>query len=63
MRLNCHYLEVLHMIFNFVLGPPPRPGGPGGGSGLSFSDGNRRFWAESGPNPGIFNFYFGLKHS
>ncbi len=52
-------MAVLKMIFNFSLGP----GGPGGGSGLSFSYGNRRFWADSGPNPGIFNFYFGRKHS
>ena len=52
-------LEVLKIIFNFVLGP----GGPEGGSGLPFSEGNRRFWADSGPNPGIFNFDFGLKHS
>ena len=49
------------MIFNFVLGPPPPPGGPGGGSGLSFPQGNRRFGADSGPNPGIF--VFGFKHS
>ena len=47
------------MIFNFYLGP----GGSGGGSGLPFSDGNRRFVADSGPKPGIFNFYFGFKHS
>ena len=52
-------LAVLNMIFNFFLGP----GGPGGGSGLPFSEGNRRFWADSGPSPGIFNFDFGLKHS
>ena len=44
------------MIFNFCLGP----GGPGGGSGLPFSQGNRRLWADSGPNPDIFNFDFGL---
>ncbi len=56
-------LEVLKMIFNFVLGPPLPRGGPGGGSGLQFSQGNRRCWADSGPNPGIFNFDFGLKHS
>ena len=52
-------LAVLKMIFNFALGP----GGPGGGSGLPFSSGNHRYWADSGPNPKIFNFYVGLKHS
>ena len=50
---------MLKIIFNLFLGPE----GPGGGSGLSFSEGNSRFWADSGPNLGIFNFYFGLKHS
>jgi hypothetical protein len=55
-------LEVLKMIFNFFLAPSP-PGGPGGGSGVPFSEGNRRFWADSGLNPVIFNFNFGLKHS
>ncbi len=59
---NKNNLDVLKIIFNFVLGPPP-PGGPGGGSGLPFSHGNRRFWADSGPDPGIFDFNFGLKHS
>ena len=36
-------LAVLKTIFNFVLGSPPPPlprGGPGGGSGLSFSRGS-----------------------
>ncbi len=42
---------VFETIFNFVLGPPP-PGGPGGGSGLPFSWGNRRLWAGSDPDPG-----------
>ncbi len=54
-RLNCHDLAVLNMILILFLAPPP-PGGPGGGSGLPFSQGNLRFWADSGPNPGIFNF-------
>ncbi len=54
-----HFLDVLKQIFNFLLGP----GGPGGGSGLPCSSGNRRFWADSGPNPEIFNFYFGPTHS
>ncbi len=49
-------LAVLKMIFNFLLGP----GGPGGGSGLPFSLGNRRFWADSGPNPRIFIFLSAL---
>ncbi len=53
------FLAVLNMIFIFFLGP----GGPGGGSGLPFSSGNHRFWADSGPNPKIFNFYFGPKPS
>ncbi len=53
---------MLNTIFNFVLGPPP-PGGPGGGSGLPFYNGNRMFWADSGPNPVIFNLYFGLKRT
>ena len=35
---------MLKMIFNFLLGP----GGPGGGSGLPFPEGNHRFWADSG---------------
>ncbi len=52
-------LAVLKMIFNFILGP----GGPGGGSGLPFSEGNHRCLADSGPNPKKFNFYFGPKHS
>ncbi len=58
-----HTLAVLSMIFNFVLGPPPPSGGSGGGFGLPFSEGNRRFLADSGPNPGILNFYFGPKNS
>ncbi len=49
----------LKFIFNLLLGP----GGPGGGSGLPVSGGDRRLWADSGPNPGIFNFHFGIKHS
>ena len=36
--------------FYFVLVSPP-PGGSGGGSGLSFSSGDRGFWADSGPDP------------
>jgi hypothetical protein len=59
LNLQPHDLAVLKMIFVFFTGP----GGPGGGSGLPFSKGHRRFWADSGPNPGIFNFYFGPKHS
>ncbi len=43
----------------FLLGP----GGPGGGSGLPFSQGDLRFWADSGPNPKFVNCYFGPKHS
>ena len=39
------YLAVLKKIFNLFLGPPP-PGGPGGGSGLSVSQGNQRFGAD-----------------
>jgi hypothetical protein len=39
-------LALLKFVFNFVLGPR----GPGGGSGLPFSKGNHRFWADSGPN-------------
>ncbi len=51
-KLQPQDLEVLKMIFIFLfLTPPP---GPGGGSGLPFSLGDRRFWADSGPNPGIF---------
>ncbi len=45
-------LAVLETIFDFVLGPPP-PGGPGEGSGRTFSLGDRRFWAGSGPDPGF----------
>ncbi len=55
-------LAVLKHIFNFVLGPPS-PGGPGGGFVLSFPQGNRRFWADSGSNPAgnfIFDFYLAL---
>ncbi len=36
--------------FDFLVSPPP--GGSGGGSGLSFSLGDRGFWADSGPDPG-----------
>ncbi len=50
------YLAVLKMIFNFFLGSPPR-GGPGGGSGLPLSEGNRGFGAGSGPDPGGVLYY------
>ncbi len=53
-------LDVLKVIFNFVLGSPSS-GGPGGGSGLPSSGGNRRFWADSRPNPeGNYNYNFHL---
>ena len=39
------YLAVPKAILNLFLGPPP-PGGPGGGSGLSVSQGNQRFGAD-----------------
>jgi hypothetical protein len=35
---------------------PPRPGGPGGGTGLPFSAGYLWFWAHSGPDPGGTTF-------
>ncbi len=44
-------LAVLETIFIFVFGPPPT-GGPGGGSGLSFPEGKRGFWADPSPDPG-----------
>jgi hypothetical protein len=44
-------LAVLKTIFNFDRGPPS-PRGPGGGSELPFSSGDRRFWADSDPDPG-----------
>ncbi len=50
--------------FYFVLVSPP--GGSGGGSGLSLSAGNRRFWVDSGPDPGVIflrYFYSSLKRS
>ncbi len=36
-------------VFDFVLVSPP-PGGSGEGSGLSFPEGTRRFWADSDPD-------------
>jgi hypothetical protein len=50
-RVYLVILAVLETIFDFVLGPPP-PGGPGGGSGLTFSRGNQWFLVDSGPDPG-----------
>ncbi len=48
-------LAVLKTIFNVVLALP-FPGGPWGGSGLSFPFGDRRFWADSGPDLGVIYF-------
>jgi hypothetical protein len=42
---------VFQDVFDFAL-VAPLPGGSGGGSGLSFSLGDRRLWADSGPDPG-----------
>jgi hypothetical protein len=52
-----------HDAFYSVL-VSPRPGGPAG-SGLSFPQIDREFWADSGPDPGehICYFHFGLKRS
>ncbi len=51
-NLEAHiYLAALKTIFNFILGPPV-PGGPGGGSGLSFSIGVRGFGADCLPDAG-----------
>ena len=47
--------------FYFVLVSPP-PGGSGGGSGLSFSIGNRWFWADAGPDPGETYFWYRVLH-
>ncbi len=41
---------VFEDTFYFSLGSPP-PGRFGGGSGLSFPLGDRRLWADSGPDP------------
>ena len=42
------YLRTLFILFL----PTPPPVGPGAGSGLSCPSGDRRFWADPGPDPG-----------
>ncbi len=42
----------LKNLFGILLLTPPHPGGPGGGSGLQFCNGDRGFGADSGPDPG-----------
>jgi hypothetical protein len=56
-------MEVLKMIFVFVSWPPLPRGVPEEGPDCHFPMEIVGFWADSGPNPLIFNFYFGLKHS
>ena len=46
------YLAVLKAIFDFVLGPPLPPGGPGEGPDCHFPKEIEGFWADSGPDPG-----------
>ncbi len=58
-------LALLEPIFNFVVGPPS-PGGPGGGSGRSFSFENQEVWGRFRPGSGvsyIINSHVGFKRS
>ena len=48
--VNADDPAVFKNAFSFFLVRPPR-GGCGGGSGLSFSYGDRGFGADSGPDP------------
>ncbi len=49
---RCHHaLMYLSLLFFFVIGSPS-PAGSGGGSGLSFSLGDRGFGADSGMDLG-----------
>jgi hypothetical protein len=51
------HLEPLNTIFNFILGPPGRPGG---GSGIPCSFGNLGFWADAVPDlGGVVRRYLG----
>ncbi len=43
---------VFEDAFKFVIVPLPPGEGSGGGSGLSFSQGDRLFGADFGPDPG-----------
>ncbi len=49
---------MLKIVF-FSLGPPSSGGSRGRGRTIIFLRGKRRFWADSGPNPGIFDFNVG----
>ncbi len=57
------FLDVLKMIFNFFLGSPLPQGVPGEDPDCHFPKEIIGFGADSGPNPKIFNFYCGPKHS
>ncbi len=50
-------LAVLKNILNFVLGRPRSPGGSRGRV-RTVIVGNKRFWAKSGPDPGVLYFCF-----
>ncbi len=52
----------LRTLFNLFLAPPS-PGGPEGGSGLSFSFRSRGFWPDPVRGDFNFEFHFDLKHS